>query len=357
MKVLVLARYGDLGASSRLRTTQYLPYFAAAGIDVARHSLLDDEYVSELYAGRLSVRATIRGYFERLRWLRRTHEFDAVFVEKESLPWLPAAIELDYFRNVPLWLDYDDAIFHRYDQHSSFVVRRILGEKIDALMRRADLVTVGNGYLGERAARAGSAWVERIPTVVDLERYPREPRVRKPGPIVIGWIGSPSTAGYLKIVGPVLEELRRRHAIRCVAIGARLDQVAGMPFECVAWHEDTEFESLRQLDIGIMPLPDTPWERGKCGYKLIQYMACGLPVVASPVGVNVEIVRDGENGFLASTEQQWLQSLEQLVVDGARRETLGRVGRQRVDEEYCVQVQAPRMIQLLQRLVKRKCAE
>src|SRR5690606_9194210 len=124
-------------------------------------------------------------------------------------------------------------------------------------------------------------------------RYPRAPLPRKNDVVTFGWIGSPVTADYLRILAPVLHKLAETRSIRCIAVGARPDQVVGTPFEAVPWSEDAEVDLVRGFDVGVMPLPDEPWERGKCGYKLIQYMACGLPVVASAVGVNREIVIPG----------------------------------------------------------------
>lgn len=346
-----MPKYGQLGASSRLRTAQYLPYFRDAGIEVKYSALFDDDYVRDLYAGSHNIRSMIRGYLGRLRALLTARAFDVLLVEKESLPWLPALVELGLYRDVPLWVDYDDAIFHRYDLNSSSLVRKVLGHKLDAVMKRAQLVTAGNAYLAQRALSAGSQWVERVPTVIDLARYSDEPKVlHSREEVIIGWIGSPSTAGYLQLVSGALSALQHRYNIRCVAIGARADQLIGTPFTALPWSEETEVDLLRSLDIGIMPLLDTPWENGKCGYKLIQYMACGLPVVASPVGVNSEIVSHGSNGFLAPTEDAWMQSIEALIRDADMRDRMGRIGRQYVEQKFCLQVQGPRLVGLLQKL-------
>jgi glycosyltransferase involved in cell wall biosynthesis len=250
--------------------------------------------------------------------------------------------------------DYDDAVFHRYDAHWSRLVRWLLGGKIDAVMRRADCVTAGNSYLARRALDAGATDVQLLPTVVDLDRYPSPPAMKTGAEVVIGWIGSPATAHYLAPLREVLAALASRHRVRCVAIGARPDQVAGTPFESRPWAEDTEVDMLRELDIGIMPLPDAPWERGKCGYKLIQYMACSLPVIASPVGVNVEIVDGGVNGELAGTDQEWEQSLERLVGDATLRQRMGRAGRRRVEERYSLQSRVAELASIFVRLSSRK---
>lgn len=233
-------------------------------------------------------------------------------------------------------------------RHSFSIVRTTLGKKIDAIMRRADLFIAGSSYLADRARRAGARRVEIVPTVVDIDRYPAARREASANSVVIGWIGSPKTAHYLLSVKRLLS---RMTGISCVAIGAREDQVAGGPFKAKPWSEATEVDLLRRVDIGIMPLPDEPWTRGKCGYKLIQYMACGLPVVASPVGANTDIVRHGENGFLASTEGQWVEALARLVARPDLRRRMGSAGRELVESNFSLQVLAPRLEGLLRSLV------
>lgn len=348
MRLLILPRYGALGASSRLRMLQYEGALRAEGWQVDVAPLLDDAYVTGLYAGNVAAWPVVRSYLQRLRTLLSRRHYDVIWVEKELFPWLPSLLELALIpRRTALVVDYDDAVFHRYDEHRSAFVRQVLGRKIDAVMRRANVVTAGNEYLAQRARSAGCRRVEWLPTVIDLDRYPPGMVAKSAGPVVVGWIGSPSTAGYLQMVAPALIELTRAQPLRCVAIGARADQVAGTPFEAWPWTEDTEVALLRQLDIGIMPLPDAPWERGKCGYKLIQYMACSLPVVASPVGVNRDIVRAGENGYLATTPRGWVDALAALVQDPARRAAMGANGRRQVEDVYCLQTQAARLAAML----------
>jgi hypothetical protein len=233
------------------------------------------------------------------------------------------------------------------------VVRALLGRKIDSVMRRADLVLAGNPYLAERARTARANRVEIIPTVVDLERYTPTGSRRDSKPVVIGWVGSPTTALYLAPVKRLLSRLATRYPISCVAIGARQDQVADGPFIATAWSEAGEVKLLSEIDIGIMPLPDEPYTQGKCGYKLIQYMACGLPVVASAVGVNKEIVREGENGFLATSDREWEDALVRLILDPDLRRRMGVAGRIRVEAEFSLQRQAPRLEQLLRSVTAR----
>lgn len=348
MRVLALTRYGSKGASSRVRMLQYLPVLRNAGIDAVVSPLLGDTYVDELYSGHSALPTVAAGYLRRVYALCRAGRFDIVWVEKECLPWLPAIIECGLVsRCSKLVADYDDAWFHRYDAHKSWVVRRLLGRKIDAVMRRASLVTVGNEYLASRARTAGAPLVVELPTVVDLARYqiPTVKQVRDK--VVIGWIGSPATAHFLRMLTPALKHVAECGPIRCIAVGARADQVSETPFEAVAWNEVNEVSLIQSFDIGVMPLEDGPFERGKCGYKLIQYMACGLPVVASPVGVNRRIVTPGENGEWAGTTDEWTSALVRLAGDTEMRRRMGVAGRKRVEGWYSLEVQGPRLVKFL----------
>jgi glycosyltransferase involved in cell wall biosynthesis len=353
MRVLLLSRYGRLGASSRLRSFQFIPYLEAQGLQVTVSPLLGDDYVASFYKGEVSLFTVFRGYLRRLRSILMSNQFDLLWVEKEMLPWLPHRLELGLIsRRTRMVVDYDDAVFHRYDGHRNAIVRAMLHRKIDEVMRRADLVMVGNEYLAQRARAAGARRVEWVPTVVDTDRYGLEPS-NAPEVITIGWIGTGFTSAYLDAIRPVLTDLVASRGVRFVAVGANPKHVTGPSFEVKRWREDTEVAEIQHFDIGVMPLPDEPFERGKCGYKLIQYMACGKPVVASPVGVNSEIVRNGINGFLASTSEEWAAALGRLCEDSELRTRMGLEGRRLVEKTYSYQVVAPRIEALLRSVMEK----
>lgn len=352
MNVLLLSRYGRQGASTRLRALQYLPHLAACGIDVHWAPLLDDAYLETLYgAGERPWPRVARAYLARLGQLLAMRRFDLLWIEKELFPMLPASAErLLAAAGVPYVVDYDDALFHNYDQHPRALVRRLLGRKIDRVMAGARLVITGNDYLADRARQAGARRVALLPTVVDLARYPAEAVADKPSgpsPFTIGWIGSPQTAAYLAAVAPALGELLAQPDTRLVLVGAGRGAPGNLPAEIRPWTEASEVADIASFDVGIMPLPDAPWERGKCGYKLIQYMACAKPVVASPVGVNRQLVEPGVNGYLATTPADWTRALNQLREDAALRARLGAAGRTRVAADYDLQVTAPQLANLL----------
>ena len=350
MRVLALPRYSRLGASSRLRFLQYLPSLESAGIDVTVSPLFPDDYVQSLQLGSRQVADVTQAYAGRIRAVLGSDSFDLVWIEKEVFPWLPAWVEKALLSNdTPYVLDYDDAVFHYYDQHSNSLVKAALRSKHPALMRGAALVVAGNAYLAEFARLAGAQRVEMVPTVVDLARYPAPLQIPSPGasmPPCVGWIGQRATASFLAPYKQLFERLSAASVARFAAIG--IDAPAlGLPMASIPWTEQTEVASIGSFDIGIMPLVDEPFERGKCGYKLIQYMACGLPVVASPVGVNCQIVEHGVNGFLAETQQQWEDALRTLLIDSDLRQRMGQAGRQKVEAQYSIQVTGQKLSHLL----------
>ena len=349
----MLPRYGRLGASSRMRFYQYLPWLEAAGISCTAAPLFSDGYVRGLQKNTKNIFEATRAYACRIKALLSSRRFDLLWIEKEALPWLPAWFEKMLLSDaVPYVLDYDDAVFHYYDQHRKPVVRALLAGKHPALIQRAALVVAGNEYLSDFALAVGARQVEVVPTVIDLECYSLaaiDP-AKMARPPCVGWIGQRSTAAFLTPHAPLFERLSADGAARFAAIGIDA-QSLGLPMESIAWTEQTEVSSIAGLSIGIMPLVDAPFERGKCGYKLIQYMACGLPVVASPVGVNRQIVEHGVNGFLAETPEQWEQALRTLLADSGLRQRMGRAGRLKVEQQYCVQVTGPRLAVLLKNAV------
>ena len=238
MNVLALTKYGPLGASSRVRTLQYVPHLEAAGLDVTVRPLLDDGYLARRYAGQGSgLPFLLRTYLARITEALRARRYDLVWIEKELMPWVPGLVERGLLAGTPYVLDYDDAIFHTYDRHPNPLVRRLMGRKIDRLMRGAALVVAGNDYLAERARSAGAERVEVVPSVIDLARYgPVTPPPE--GPFTIGWIGSPGSERLLEHVRDVLAEAVREPDTRLVLVGASERALPGVPHETWAWSED-----------------------------------------------------------------------------------------------------------------------
>ncbi len=353
MRILFLTRYSRLGASSRLRSLQYIPYLQQQGFHVDTQSFFDDSDLKKFYqTGKHSLTSIAKSYLKRIKTLLNTRNYDLIWIEKEALPWLPTSIERHLLKNKHYALDFDDAVFHNYDQHNYKLVRKLLGKRIDILMHRAALVTAGNSYLARRAITARAPQVEIIPTAIDLERYAQKTDYASTGNILrIVWIGSPYTMRYLQQIQPALAQLHQCKPFKLRIIAGSPLSLDGVDTEFFPWSENNEAEHIRTADVGIMPLLDTPWEQGKCGYKLIQYMACGLPVVASPVGVNTDLVQS-DIGLLANSQAEWVTALEMLLKNTTLRRQLGQTGRQRVEEHYCIQKTAPCLANLFIQIIQ-----
>jgi len=358
LKVTILSKYSRIGASSRLRSLQYVPAIEDSGISVQVKCLFDDQYLTELYSGAgRNLSSLLRCYKRRFLDLRSLSDVDLIWMEKEALPYVPHFIESALMPSaVPYVVDYDDAIFHNYDLSHRWLIRRLLSKKIDQVMANASAVVCGNSYLAERATESGAEKVEIVPTVVDLTRYSVDKRESKDGEVIIGWIGSPSTQKYLLQYRDALSAVCGLGKARLMLIGAHPDfykELRSIPVTIVPWSEETEVQAISDFDIGIMPLPDEPWERGKCGYKLIQYMACGKAVVASPVGVNTEIVERSQSGFLARNIEEWQAALFTLVSDNELRTEMGMRGRDSVECHYSLDVQSKKIVEILRQFAER----
>lgn len=350
-RLQILAKYSRKGASSRLRLYQFIPMFEAAGMFVSTAPLLDDQYLDDLYQNkRANLWRIVTVYWSRMRMLLALDRDIPWLIQGELFPWLPYCVESIFLRRRTYLVDFDDAIFHRYDLHRVPLVRYLLGRKIHRLVANAALVIAGNTYLANMARGSGAERIETVPTVVDTERYyPITSNFG--GPLIVGWIGTPKTSRYLSELIPVFERLQQEICIRFVAVGARDEDFLGTPIEVWPWSEGSEVASIQQFDVGIMPLNDSPWERGKCGYKLIQYMACGKPIIASPVGVNQEIVEAGVNGYLANTPEEWQGHLKCLLLDSQARTQMGYEARKKAVKHFSLQTQAPRLINIIRAIM------
>ena len=354
MTILLLSKYDTIGASSRIRSLQFLPYIERFGIDVRVAPLFSNRYLKALYSGGSRWSMVITAYARRAMVVLVARRFDVIWIEKEIFPFFPAWIESAFFATrIRYLVDYDDAIFHRYDHHKIAVVRWVLGRKIDTVMRKAGSVVAGNEYLAARARRAKAAHIVEIPSVVDLTTYLVHSR-RAANLITVGWIGSPSTSKHLLSFIDVIETAARQYPLRFVAVGADPRTILSNEVEVVPWSKESEVSMIQEFDIGIMPLPDLPWERGKCGYKLIQCMACGVPVIASPVGVNSRIVAHGVNGYLCSSTEEWLLAFEMLSNDANLRARLGAAARATIEHTYSLQKQRRALLRELRRVSSKR---
>jgi glycosyltransferase involved in cell wall biosynthesis len=348
MRVLYFTKYTRKGASSRLRSYQYFPNFEEAGINVDVSPLFNDYYLKKIYAGEKPKREIITAYLKRFIFLFRAFNYDKILIEKELFPYLPAWFEgLFKLFKINFIVDYDDAIFHNYDINSNKFIRRYLGDKIDKVMRYSSYVIAGNSYLAKRANAAGAKKIEIIPTVIDLKKY--ESCLKKNDQnFIVGWIGSPSTFKYVRMIEDVLEELVSQYDIQIHILGSGFEKLnLDKNVKYIEWSEAKEIECISQFDVGIMPLENTPWEKGKCSYKLIQYMGCGKPVVASDVGMNKQVVENGKNGFLVNSKNEWLDKIGFYINKPHVRNEHGKRGFEIVKECYDLEISTTKLISIL----------
>ena len=335
VNVLCLTQ-GPLAApSSRYRVYQLLPHLQTLGVDCVVSPALDDDTYRRLYqttgGSRLAAFNAIRR--QRQQDLQRLSDFDLVWIQKGIFPGLTASLECQIAARRPIIFDFDDAIW--LPRHGGNPILRFLHREstVQKILRRAAAVIAGNNFLADYA-RQFSGNVTVIPSAVELARY------RRGTGTAVGWIGSRSTLPYLRSLAPVFQQLGITP--RVIAAGT-----PDFPADFRPWQMETEVAELAQLGIGVAPLPDNPWERGKCAVKILQYMACGLPVVATPVGVQRELVRDGITGFHATTPAEWRDRLQQLLNDDALRQRLGNAGREVVAQSYDLPVVAAQVAKVL----------
>jgi glycosyltransferase involved in cell wall biosynthesis len=263
--------------------------------------------------------------------IRRNRSADIVWLQQELFPFLPFALEATLLAGRKLVIDFDDAQ-HLYYKDST--LRRLLGgNKIERLMRRADAVVVGSPAMAEVARSAGAKSVRLVYSAVDTKAFP--PIRVKPERFTVGWIGTPMTANQsLHLIREPLARFLSERQARAVFIGMDKSQFPDLPGDRIAWSEAAEREALPQLSVGLCPLDDSPWTRGKSGYKIIQYMAAGKPALASPVGIAADLVEHDQTGFHCRTPDDWYQRLHQLHANETLLKALGDTARARAESRY-----------------------
>ena len=343
IKVLGMALYGPLAASTRYRLGQYVEGLSLLGIDLQICHLLSDDYLRWRYGGEAPSFPAIMGSgCKRITDLIRQNDFDVVLLYCELFPLLPGSIERFLIRK-PYIYDYDDAFYLKYTSGRLSFSSPLLGNKIAKIIEGAAEVTAGNQLL-VKYAKQHNPKTSYFPTVVDTTRY--TPQLKKRGSQVftVGWIGSPSTAPYLSELVAALTVIGLEGDVRFIVVGGKAPIITSVTIKEMEWNESTELDLINSFDVGVMPLPDNDWTRGKCAFKLIQYMACAVPVIASPVGANSEVV-NCFCGFMAGTTQEWIDALRLLRDNPERRNDMGQAGRESVEKNYSLQHSLPVLAQ------------
>lgn len=327
MKLGVYTRYSELGASSRLRCFRWEKYWRQYGIEAVFHPFFDDAYLRRLYSG---------GGRDPLAWLKSLaarmttalpDDEEVLYIEYELLPAIPAALELIKLRGRKFILGFDDRVELKY------AGKPFLADKYAGLLTRAAGVVCANRFLCDWAGRYNANIIE-IPTVIDPGNYPAftTPKAQE---LTVVWIGNPATIHYLQAAAPALQKMAQSVNFELLAIGADAPQIPGVKCRSGIWSEETEGAMLSAAHIGIMPLPpDDPFAAGKSAYKLIQYMAAGIPAVASPVGENRRVIKEGVTGFFAASPGEWQDAVSRLANDEALRRQLGENARRCAETDY-----------------------
>jgi glycosyltransferase involved in cell wall biosynthesis len=359
VKILFITPSPVQSASERYRIYQYLPYLERAGFVCTVRPFATRVLHRAIQKERLAPKLLLTPfcYMRRMLHLSAISQYEAVVIHRGifPFPW-PALEKMVIRRHRRVIFDFDDAIHigHRDTAATKYpwIYKLKYGPGVNGMLRQCAHVIAGNRALAEHARQFNSQ-ISIIPTVVDLEQFAFQPP-RIPGDsLTIGWVGSRSTSPYWLEIEPALQRLSAAHAGRiCFRFYGHPQRKLNLPnFESSPFSLASEIKDFRTIDIGIMPLPDNEWTRGKCAFKAIQYMALGIPTVSSPVGMASEVVQHNANGLLALTPGEWFQALDRLVRDEKLRRRFAEEGRKTVEARYSLKVWGPRFVDLLNAVV------
>jgi hypothetical protein len=340
IKVLLLSKYGTKGASSRVRSLQYLKYLEKQNFNITTAELFSNEYLEILYkTGRNDKKIILLSYFKRLYILLIAvigRKYDILWIEKELFPWTPFFFESIFYRlGIKVFVDYDDPVFHSYDKHHSVLVKRLLGNKIPQIMKRSSFVSVSSHYMKDFAISSGANNVEVIPPSVSPTDFRVKVKSIKDKKCIIGWIGSPSATKYLFSIEEALHHIYIKHNVEFVLIGASSDIPKNIPFKQIEWTQQSEVEQMENFDVGIMPLSDDYFSIARDHYKLVKYMSASIPFVSSPMRESILNTQQGVNGFIAHNISEWITYLSLLIEDYQLRMAMGERGYNIAKEQNC----------------------
>jgi glycosyltransferase involved in cell wall biosynthesis len=341
MKIaFIVSHVKGLSPGQRFRLELYESVLKEKGIKFEYYNFFNEQDYGKIYKKNLyfyKTKSIIQGFFRRIFQLYKLPKYDVIFIFREASPIGPPIFEWIYTHLLKKTViyDFDDAI---WIPTSNNYLTRLLKcfWKVKAICTWVDTVSCGNQYLCNYALRFNKQVILN-PTCVDTEnRHCYTPKIQENTPLIIGWTGSHSTLPYLRPIIPVLERLAQQYQFEFRVICS-----TPPTFECpnlhfVTWQEQSEIEDLSDIDIGLMPLSNDAWASGKCGFKIIQYLAIGIPTVASPVGINSEIVENDINGYLCETEEEWYFALEKLLNNTMLRKQMGEVGRAKIEKKFSV---------------------
>ena len=336
MKLLVFPKYTQKGPSSRYRIYQYLPYFT--NYDVKIYSFFDNSYTPRSFKSIEGIKYVFKCYLKRFKYMLKINSKSLVFVQYEFTPFLPFNILFFKVFKIKYIVDYDDAVFHDYDQHKNKIIRTIFKFKIAHVIKHANFVITGSPYLTKYALKYNKNVVE-IPTSIDLSNYSINKK-NKSSKFIIGWIGSKTTSVNLIDLIPVFEKLqvdKLSFEVRCIGFDNELyDKFKHLPFKIIEWSQKTEAVEIQKFNVGIMPLEDKAFNKGKCAFKLIQYMASEIPTISTPLEANIKVNRNNGNLFAVNNEE-WYKNFNELYNNELYFIKIGEKNREIVERFYSIQ--------------------
>ncbi|GJQ57920.1 MAG: glycosyltransferase family 1 protein [Candidatus Scalindua sp. AMX11] len=329
MRVLFLIQGMEV-AASRYRVLQYLPFLQEHGVEP-------------------TVLPFPKGFFEKIRVFKTIRQYDILFIQRKrfAFPWL------QYIRKnaKQIVFDFDDSIMHR-NSKANQPESKTRARKFEKMVTSSDYVIAGNAFLMEKTTPYKRD-VMIIPSPIDMSLYSQKNYSEGNDTVTLGWIGAHGSIHYMKKMTPLFEALGKKYdRVKLKIVCDVFFDCENMVVEKKLWSEQDEVKDIQSFDIGLMPLIDDPWSHGKCGLKILQCLAAGVPVVCSPFGINREIVEDGVHGLWAESQEEWVEKLEILINNKELREKMGRAGRKRVSKDYSLETHAPRMLNLFKRLVE-----
>lgn len=358
MKILFIEPHPTEGPSSRYRVEQYVPYFESNGIKCIVRPFVSSKFYKIIYKKGFYLQKIaffVQSSFRRLLDIFIATKSDIIFVHLEAFPFGPPLFEW-IFKKIgkKIIYDLDDAIYIRNASPANRFLKYLkYPSKIKNILKIADHVITCNEYLAVYASKYNKN-VTVIPTSVNTEKF--TPKIKEAaGDITIGWIGSYSTGRYLEELRSVFYCLAKQYKFVLKIIGAGEVGIESQGINLIKldWSLADEIQQFQSLDIGVYPLPDNEWTRGKTGFKTIQYMSVGIPCVVSNVGTNRCIVQDGVNGYLAKTEEDWVEKISKLIEDAELRKKIGLAGRRTVEEKFSLKVNALKNLEIIKNLSKK----
>lgn len=351
MKVLFIVPYPTEGPSNRYRVEQYLPFLKEHGIHYCLRPFITSEFYKILYSKGNKIKKTayfLSSCIKRLSDIIRVINYDIIFIHIEAFPFGPPLFErMFYSMKKPIIFDFEDAIYLPSSDGGGRFGWLKFPQKFYSNIKMSSHIIVCNNYLKEKLYNYNSN-ITIIPTSINTDKFSVKNGKDLNNELIIGWIGSHTTLPCLNKIIPALQELSKRYKFTFKIVGGgRYFEVSDVKVINERWTLEKDVENYQSLDIGLYPLPDNEWARAKTPFKTIQYMSVGVPTVASNIGGNREIIQDGINGFLASTEDEWVDKLSLLIENPELRRRLGMAGRETVEELYSVKVNAPKYLEIL----------